>query len=154
MEPGIAGLAIAILVGWVLVFGGGAHLIAAFSGGGAGRVIWQIILGIVYLIGGIYFLMHPLLGLGTLTLLLAGIILTGAVLELVAYFRTRNEGASGWLLLNGLIALLLGGLIWFHWPSISVWAIGILVGINLLTTGISRLMLGIAARKLASRIAL
>jgi len=154
VEPGIAGLAIAILVGWVLVFGGGAHLIAAFSGGGAGRVIWQIILGIVYLIGGIYFLMHPLLGLGTLTLLLAGIILTGAVLELVAYFRTRNEGASGWLLLNGLIALLLGGLIWFHWPSISVWAIGILVGINLLTTGISRLMLGIAARKLASRIAL
>jgi len=149
VEPRIAGLAIAILVGWVLVFGGGAHLIAAFSGGGAGRVIWQIILGIVYLIGGIYFLMHPLLGLGTLTLLLAGIILAGGVLELVAYFRTRNEGASGWLLLNGLIALLLGGLIWFHWPSISVWAIGILVGINLLTTGISRLMLGIAASRIA-----
>lgn len=152
VEPGIAGLAVAILVGWVLLFGGGAHLIAAFSGGGTGRVIWQVILGIVYLIGGIYFLTHPLLGLGTLTLLLAGIILAGGVLELVAYFRTRSEGGSGWLLLNGLIGLLLGGLIWFHWPSSSVWAIGILVGVNLLMTGISRLMLWTAARSLVGRL--
>lgn len=152
VEPGIAGLAVAILVGWVLIFGGGAHLIAAFSGGGTGRVIWQVILGIVYLIGGIYFLTHPLLGLGTLTLLLAGIILAGGVLELVTYFRTRSEGSAGWLLLNGLIGLLLGGLIWFHWPSSSVWAIGILVGVNLLMTGISRLMLWMAARSLVGRL--
>lgn len=152
VEPGIAGLAVAILVGWVLIFGGGAHLIAAFSGGGAGRVIWQVILGTVYLIGGVYFLTHPLLGLGTLTLLLAGVILAGGVLELVAYFRTRSEGGSGWLLLNGLIGLLLGGLIWFHWPSSSVWAIGILLGVNLLMTGISRLMLWTAARSLVSRL--
>jgi uncharacterized membrane protein HdeD (DUF308 family) len=153
IEPGVAGLAVALLVGWLLIFGGGAHVIAAFSGGGAGRVIWQVLLGIIYVVGGFYFLTHPLLGLGTLTLLLAGIILAEAVLEFIAYFRSRSEAGSGWLLVNGLITLLLGGLIWLHWPSSSVWAIGTLVGVNLLMTGFSRLMLGMAVRKLASRVA-
>jgi uncharacterized membrane protein HdeD (DUF308 family) len=153
IEPGIAGLAATILVGWLLVFGGGAHFVAAFSGGGAGRVIWQILIGIVYIVGGLYFLTHPLLGLGTLTLLLAVIILMEAVFEIIAYFRTRGQEGSGWLLVNALITLLLGGLIWFHWPSSSVWAIGILVGVNLLMTGFSRLMFGLAARKLVSHAA-
>jgi uncharacterized membrane protein HdeD (DUF308 family) len=153
VEPEVAGIGVAILVGWLLIFGGGAHLIAAFGGGGAGRVIWQVLLGIIYIIGGIYFLMHPLLGLGTLTLLLAGIILAEAVLEFIAYFRARSESGSGWLLINGLITLLLGALIWLHWPSSSVWAIGTLVGVNLLMTGFSRLMLGLAARKLVGRVA-
>ena len=153
IEPGIAGLAVTILVGWVLIFGGGAHLVAAFSGGGAGRVIWQILIGIVYIVGGLYFLTHPLLGLGTLTLLLAVIILMEAVFEVIAYFRTRGQEGSGWLLVNALITLLLGGLIWFHWPSSSVWAIGILVGVNLLMTGFSRLMFVLAARKLVSHAA-
>jgi uncharacterized membrane protein HdeD (DUF308 family) len=152
IEPGVAGLAVTILVGWVLILGGGAHLIAAFSGGGAGRVLWQVLIGIVYIIGGFYFLTHPLLGLGTLTLLLASIILAEGVLEIIAYFRTRGEGGAGWLLMNAVITLLLGGLIWVHWPSSSVWAIGTLVGVNLLMTGISRLMFGLAARKLVSRV--
>src|SRR5580698_1726952 len=153
IEPGVAGLGVTVLVGWLLIFGGGAHLVAAFSGGGAGRVIWQILIGIVYIVGGLYFLTHPLLGLGTLTLLLAVIILMEAVFEVISYFRMRGEGGSGWLLVNALITLLLGGLIWFHWPSSSVWAIGILVGVNLLMTGFSRLMFGLAARKLVSRAA-
>ena len=152
-EPAIAGLAVAILVGWLLILAGVAHLSTAFSGGGAGRVIWQVILGIIYVIGGVYFLTHPLLGLGTLTLLLAVIILAEAALEFVAYFGARRESGSVWLLINGLITLLLGGLIWVHWPSSSVWAIGTLVGVNLLMTGFSRLMLGMAARKLASQVA-
>ena len=153
VEPGVAGLAATILVGWLLIFGGGAHVVAAFSGGGAGRVIWQALIGIVYIVGGFYFLTHPLLGLGTLTLVLAVIILMAAVCEAIAYFRSRGEGGSGWLLVNALITLLLGGMIWFHWPSSSVWAIGTLVGVNLLMTGISRLMLGLVARKLVNRVA-
>jgi uncharacterized membrane protein HdeD (DUF308 family) len=151
IEPGVAGWAITILVGWLLIFGGVAHLVAAFTGGGAGRVIWQVLIGIAYVLGGVYFLTHPLLALGTLTLLLAAIILVEGILEVIAYFRMRGEGGSGWLLVNALITLLLGGLIWFHWPSSSVWAIGILVGVNLLMTGMSRLMFGLAARQLAKR---
>jgi uncharacterized membrane protein HdeD (DUF308 family) len=57
------------------------------------------------------------------------------------------------MLLNALITLLLGCLIWFHWPSSTVWAIGTLVGVNLLITGITRLMFGLAARKLVKQAA-
>jgi uncharacterized membrane protein HdeD (DUF308 family) len=63
----------------------------------------------------------------------------------------KGHGASSWLLLNGIITLLLGGLILFHWPSSSIWAIGTLVGVNLLMTGITRLMFGLAARKLVAQ---
>ena len=148
-EPGFAALAVTFFVGWLLIFGGVAHLLATFAGGGVGRVIWQVILGLVYILGGFYFLTHPLLGLGTLTLMLAGILVADAVLEFAAFFRSRGEEGSIWMLVNAFITLLLGGLIWMHWPSSSVWAIGTLVGVKLLMTGISRLMLGIAARKLA-----
>lgn len=150
LEPVVAGLAVAFLVGWVLIFGGVAHLIAAFSGRGS-RVIWAVILGILYFAGGIYFLTHPLLGLGGLTLLLASIVLAEAAIELIAYFRAPKEARPTWMLVNAVVTLLLGGLIWLHWPSSSEWAIGTLVGVNLLMTGISRLMVGTTARRVASR---
>jgi uncharacterized membrane protein HdeD (DUF308 family) len=148
IEPAVAGLGVTLLVGWLLIFGGTSHLIAAFKGGGARRVIFQMLIGIVYAIGAIYCLTHPLLAISTLTLLLASVILVEGVLEIIAYFRLKGEFASGWMLFNGLVTLLLGGLIWLHWPSSSVWAIGVLVGVNLLMTGMSRLMFGLAARKL------
>jgi len=147
IEPAVAGLGVALLVGWLLVFGGICHFIAAFSGGGVGRVLFQILAGIVFVIGGLYFVTHPLLALGSLTLLLAGVIIAVGIFELITYFSRQGEQASGWVLFNGIIAILLGGLIWFHWPSSSVWAIGTLVGVNLLLTGVSRLMLGLAGRR-------
>jgi uncharacterized membrane protein HdeD (DUF308 family) len=147
IEPAVAGLGVALLVGWLLIFGGVSHFISAFEGGGAKRVIFQILAGVVFLIGGYYLLTHPLLALGTLTLLLAGVILAAGVCEIISYFRLKDEQASGWMLFNGIVALLLGGMIWLHWPSSSVWAIGTLVGVNLLLTGITRLMVGLTGRR-------
>lgn len=149
IEPAVAGLAVAILVGWFLIFGGIAHAVGTFDGGGVGRVAWQLIVAVIYIVGGMYFVTHPLLGLGTLTLFLAAILLAEAVVEVIAYFANRGEGAS-WRLLNALVTLLLGGMIWRNWPSSSIWAIGTLVGVNLMITGFSRLMLGSAARRLAA----
>jgi uncharacterized membrane protein HdeD (DUF308 family) len=129
--------------GWLIV----AAIISAFEGGGARRVLFQILAGVVFLIGGYYLLTHPLLGLGTLTLLLAAVILAAGVCEILTYYRLRSEQASGWMLLNGIVALVLGGLILFQCPSSSVWAIGTLVGVILLT-GITRLMVGLTGRRL------
>ena len=150
VEPAVAGLAVAILVGWLLIFGGVAHGISAFAGGGAGRIVWQLIVAAIYAVAGLYFLTHPLLGLGTLTLYLAVVLLVEAVIEIVAYFMVGREGGSGWRLVNAIVTLLLGGMIWRNWPSSSAWAIGTLVGVNLMITGFSRLMLGTAARKVAA----
>ena len=152
-EPFTAGLGVTLLVGWLLVIGAVAHFISAFKGGGAKHVILQTLVGLVYLVAGGYFLTHTIMGVSTLTLLLASVILVEGVFELLAYFRLRGKEGSTWLLINGLVTVLLGGLIWFHWPSSTVWAIGTLVGVNLLMTGISRLMFGLAARKLVTHVA-
>src|SRR3954463_12404575 len=93
-EPAVAGLAVAIFVGWFLILGAVAHAIGAFGGGGAGRVVWQVIVAVLYFFGGMYFLTHPLLGLGTLTLFLAIILVVEAVVEVAAYFATREAGGS------------------------------------------------------------
>src|ERR1700687_2421692 len=102
IEPGVAGLRVTLLVGWLLIFGGVGHVIAAFKGGSAKQVIFQVLVAIVYLIGGIYFLMHTFMATATLTLLLAGVILAEGALEVIAYFRMKGAGAAGWLLLNGI----------------------------------------------------
>ena len=148
IEPAVAGLGVALLVGWLLIFGGVSHFVSAFEGGGARRVLFEILAGVVFVLGGYYMVTHPLLALSTLTLVLAAVILAAGVCEIVTYFRLRSEQASGWILFNGIVALILGALIWLHWPSSSVWAIGTLVGVNLLLTGITRLMVGLTGRRL------
>ena len=148
IEPAVAGLGVALLVGWLLIFGGVSHFVSAFEGGGTRRVLFEILAGVVFVVGGYYMVTHPLLALSTLTLVLAAVILAAGVCEIVTYFRLRSEQASGWILFNGIVALILGALIWLHWPSSSVWAIGTLVGVNLLLTGITRLMVGLTGRRL------
>lgn len=146
-EPMLAGLAAALLVGWILTLGGIAHAVAVF-GGGVARALWQAALSVIYLVGGLYFITHPLLGLGTLTLFLAGILLAQALLEVLTWMQTRNQSGAGLRLVTAAVTLLLGVMIWRQWPSSSVWAIGTIVGVNLLMTGFSHLMLAGAARRL------
>jgi len=149
IEPAVAALAVSRLVGWLLVFGGLVYLIGACAGRGLKEVIFQLAIGIIYLIGGRYSLTHPHLAMATLTLLLGAVIMAGGVAEIISYLRLKSADASGWMLFNGIIRFFLGGMIWFHWPSSSVWAIGILVGLTLLITGMTRLMFAFTARKLS-----
>jgi len=148
VEPATAAVGIVLLLGWLLIFGGVAHFIGTFRGGGTKRVIFQILSAIAFLLGGLYLVTHPLLAIGTLTVLLAFVLFVEGVFDIVTYFRLQRESPSGWLLLNGIVALLLGGLIWAQWPSSSAWAIGTLVGVNLVMTGITRLMFGLGGRRL------
>jgi uncharacterized membrane protein HdeD (DUF308 family) len=144
--PFVAGLAVSAIVGWMLIFGGVVHLAAAFHVRGAGAVLWEILVGLVYLVGGGYMLFHPLIGIATLTLFLAAVFLAEGVFEIVAFFGIRGQTNSGWMLFDGIITILLAGLIWFHWPSSSVWAIGTIVGISLLMSGVKWLMISLASR--------
>ncbi len=148
IEPATAVIGIAMLLGWLLLFGGVAHFIATLRGGSVTRIVLQLLSAIAFMLGGLYILRHPLLAIGTLAALLAVVIFVAGILDIIAWFRLQREHPSGWMLANGIVALLLGGLLWVQWPSGSAWAVGTLVGVNMLMTGITRLIFGMAGHRL------
>jgi uncharacterized membrane protein HdeD (DUF308 family) len=153
LEPFVAGLAVTTLVGWLLVIGGIMHIIHTFRAESFGRGVWEFLVGVFYLAVGAYFLMHPVMALTALTLTLAIVLFFEAVMELTGWFAIRHTKGSGWLLADAIATTFLAVLIWMGWPSVSVWAIGTLVGIKLIISGFSRLMLGSGTRRLEHRFA-
>jgi len=123
-------------------------LIFAFQSHTVGGFFWKLLLAIAYGFAGIYVLIHPMLGLVSLTLVLAVFLIAEGVIEIVFYFNIRKVENSGWVLVDGIITFILGLLIWANWPSASAWVIGTLVGISLMFSGISRFMLSLAIRDL------
>jgi uncharacterized membrane protein HdeD (DUF308 family) len=144
--PPIAGIGATILIGWLLVFSGVMHLVFGWHTREAGGLIWGILLGIVYILVGFYMLLHPVAGLAALTLALGAYLFVEAVLEFVLSWRIRPLSGWGWLLLDGVVTLILSMLIWMTWPSNSPWVIGTLLGISMIFSGSSRLMLLMAGR--------
>jgi uncharacterized membrane protein HdeD (DUF308 family) len=149
--PVLAGIAVNLVVAWLLLFCGVAHLVFGWHLRGAGGVIWQFLLGTLYIVIGVYLLMHPVRGLVTLTLALAIYLFIEGVLELILAFQTQT--GRGWLLLDGIVTLILAILIWRTWPSSTEWVLGTLVGISMIFSGTSRLMLSLAARRVATKLA-
>ena len=145
--PFASSIGLVILLGWLILISAVWHLIFAFQTRGLGNILWRALLAIPYGFVGFYMLWHPLLGMLTLTFLLAIFLLFEGVLEIVLYFNIRKVRNAGWVLLDGIITLILGFLIWAHLPSTSVWVIGTLVGISLIFTGISRIMLSSGNRR-------
>jgi uncharacterized membrane protein HdeD (DUF308 family) len=148
--PPIAGIAVTVLVGWLLVVSGGFHLFYGWHIRSKGSLVWELVVGVVYILAGIFLLVHPVAGLATLTLALAIYLTAEGVVELILSFRLRPHPGWGWLLFDGILTLLVAIMIWRTWPSSAPWIIGTLVGISMLFSGTSRLMLSMSARRLVS----
>jgi len=151
--PMAAGIAINLLVAWLLLFSGCTHLVFAWYTRSTGGLLWELLVGVLYILIGVYLLVHPVAGLLSLTLALAIYLLLEAILEFALGLKLRPLPGSGWLLFDGILTLILAAMIWRAWPSSSEWAIGILVGVSMLFSGTSRLMLSLAARSVASKLA-
>jgi len=137
---------VVIVIAWLLMIGGVVHFVHAFRKH-EGHRFWNAAVGIIYLLTGLYLRLNPLLGLAALTLALIAFFVAQGLVDIFLYFRTRKSGASGWLLFHGVVTFILGLLIWEHWPSGALWVIGTLVGINMIMTGTTRLMLTLAVRR-------
>jgi uncharacterized membrane protein HdeD (DUF308 family) len=148
--PLASSIGIVILLAWLILFAGISHLIFAFHSHSIGGFLWQILLVLIYGAAAIYMLMNPLLGVLSLTLVLAVFLLVEGILEMALYFRIRQVRHAGWVLFDGIVTLILGIVIWAQWPSSSIWVIGTLVGISLIFSGISRFMLSLAVRHLSA----
>lgn len=152
LMPFVAGLAIAKLVGVLLIVGGVMYAIDAVKGESTGHKVWRGIVAILYVAAGVYFLANPMIALTTLTLFLAFVLFVEAFSNVAVFFQGRHMKGAGWFLVNAVITFILAVMIWRNWPSISIWAIGTLVGIDLLVNGFSRLMLGSSMRTVSRRI--
>jgi uncharacterized membrane protein HdeD (DUF308 family) len=151
--PWEAGLVITLVVGWSAIFNGFAQMVFAFRTHGGLHIALEIILGIIYIVAGIFLLMHPVGGLLALTLFLASFLLIYGIFALVLAFQMRPLHGWGWVLFDGIITILLGILIWAHWPFNSDWVVGTLFGISIFVSGITRLMMSLALRRVATQAA-
>jgi len=151
--PPAAGIAVTILVGWLLIFSGVAHLVFGWHTRTTGGLLLEVLLGIVYILVGVYLLLNPVAGLVSLTLALTIYLFAEGILEFILAIRLRPLPGSGWLFIDGIVTIILGVMIWRAWPSSTAWAVGILVGVSMLFSGIARLMLSLAARRLVTHLA-
>jgi len=128
-------------IAFILGSAGFAKLFYAFRTREEGGFIWKLLLSILYLSVALSLLINPVTGAITITLLIGSFFLTEGTFESILAFRLRPQKNWAWVLLNGIVTILLGALIWFQWPSNAPWLLGTFVGVSILFTGISRIML-------------
>jgi uncharacterized membrane protein HdeD (DUF308 family) len=150
IAPAAAGITVTVLAGWLLIFSGIAHLIFGWERRTTGVLLWELVVGILYLIVGCYLLIHVAEAVTGLTIVLGIYLFAEALLEFVLSYRLRPLPGSAWLALDGAVTMVLAFLIWRPWSA--AWAPGVLVGISMLVSGISRLMLSLAARRVVANI--
>jgi uncharacterized membrane protein HdeD (DUF308 family) len=151
-SPFLAAVAVNVAVAWLIVLAGVVHLVLAFRAHGAGSMIWKLLVGVAYVCFGGYLIARPVLGVASLTLLLASLFLIEGILDIVLFVKMRPIRGSSWVLLDGIVSLLLGLMIYMQWPSSAAWAIGTLVGVSLIFSGVARVMMSMAVRNVTSAV--
>ncbi len=147
-SPMVTGVAVAIMVGSFLLVGGVVQLVFALKAKSWEAGVLNFFGGSLSLVCGGLMIAHPLFGLGFLTLLLAAFFVVGGISKISFSFQVRPAQNWVWILFSGIVGLVLGMMIWSQWPLSGAWAVGTLVGIDILFTGWSTLAIGLAARKL------
>ncbi|QDS97559.1 HdeD family acid-resistance protein [Adhaeretor mobilis] len=148
--PAVAGTAVVMVIGGILLIAGVAQIVSGLRSDGWSSKLPPLILGAITSLCGLGLLGEPWIGMKFIALLLAIFFTVGGIWKVIASFSYRP--ASGWLalLLSGILTLVLGVLIWRQWPLSGLWAVGVLVGVDLLTTGISIVAVASTVRRLKS----
>ena len=148
IAPAAAGITVTLLAGWLLIFSGIAHFVFGWERRTTGVMGWELLVGTLYVVIGCYLLFHIAAALAALKVVLGIYLFAEAILEFVLSYRMHPLPGSGWLAVDGLVTLVLALLVWRTWSA--PWVIGVLVGISILFSGISRLMLSMAARRVVA----
>ena len=148
VSPFLASLVVTTIVAFVLIVTGIAQIFQAWQMKSWGGFLWQLIIGIVLLIGGIAIYANPVAGTLTLTLFAAVMFLAKGILQIILGFQLRPHDGWSWILVSGIIAVIVGILIYVQWPMSSLYALGTLAGISLAFTGWSYVAIALAARRM------
>lgn len=146
-SPMIVAVAVNVLISWLIIVAGLAHVAVAFHRKEAAHIIWRVLVGIAYLVFGIQLITHPTIGVASLTHVLALLFLLEGIFDIALFFQVPSAQGSGWVLFDGVVALILGLMIYLRWPSSSAWAISTLVGVNMIISGVTTVILSFAVRR-------
>jgi uncharacterized membrane protein HdeD (DUF308 family) len=145
--PLLSSLTIGLFFGAALAVAGFAHVAHAFSAPGWKGALGEVVLAVVFLVAGLVMLVNPVLTVATLTLLVISYFLVEGLVLLYFAWSLRSERGWIWSAVAGAISLALAGLLFVGFPGTAAWALGLLFGINLLTTGVSMIVVGNGARE-------
>jgi len=135
LVPAVASVGTAIFIGWVLLIVGGVMVAAAFSAHSIGTLLWRMLWAVLTVLVGFWLIVEPHNGTLTLTLVLGIYFLLMGITRITIAFMARGEPNAGWLGLSGVAGFLIGILVLAKFPSSADWAIGLLVGIDLIFAG-------------------
>jgi uncharacterized membrane protein HdeD (DUF308 family) len=146
--PPLATIAVAIFIGWLFLISGVAGLITTFGARHAPGFWWALLSALLGIAAGIVLLAWPLSGVVTLTLLLIIFFIIEGVLSIMYALEHKREltGQWGWMLASGIIDLVLAAMIFAGLPGTAAWALGLLVGINMLFGGSAMIAMAMNAR--------
>jgi len=150
--PAIATLAVTILIGWLFLVSGIIGLVTTFWMRNAPGFWWALLSAVLGIVVGIMLLASPLTGAFSLTLVLVAFFVIEGVASIMFALDHRKEmsGQWGWMLASGIIDLALAIMIFAGLPSTAAWAVGLLVGINMIFGGSALIAMALHARTATS----
>jgi uncharacterized membrane protein HdeD (DUF308 family) len=153
LVPPVATLTVALIIGWVLLFSGIAGLFTTFSMRPMPGFWWSLLSAAIGIAAGLVLLFSPAEGAITLTVVLVAFFVVEGIASIMFAVDHRNELPGTWIamLLSGIVDLVLGGLIFLGLPSSAAWAIGLLVGINMIFGGFALIAMALQARNVGVR---
>ncbi|WP_026987606.1 HdeD family acid-resistance protein [Fodinicurvata fenggangensis] len=152
IAPGIATIAVELMIGWLLLGSGLIGLVSVIRSGKASPGFWWNLLGaIIFLLAGIALLWDPVAGAVTLTMILAAYLLAIGIAKLISvpHYRRTITGSWGWIFFSAILDIVLGLLIVSGLPGSGLWILGLFVGINLLFSGLAIALTAYGARKIS-----
>jgi uncharacterized membrane protein HdeD (DUF308 family) len=149
LVPAVAAVGTAIFIGWILLIAGAFMVAAAFSAHSVGSLLWRMLWAVLTVIVGIWLIVEPHNGTLTLTLVLGIYFLLMGLTRTTVAFIGRGQPNAGWVGLSGVAGLLIGILILAKFPSSADWAIGLLVGIDLIFAGWTLTSVALVGKDLA-----
>ncbi|RUP00450.1 HdeD family acid-resistance protein [Hyphomicrobium sp.] len=148
--PPIATLTVTFFIGWLLLFSGIAGLYTTFSMRPMPGFWWSLLSAIIGIAAGLVLLFSPGTGAVSLTIVLVAFFIIEGIASIMFALEHRRELPGSWvmMLLSGIVDLVLGGMIFLGLPSSAAWAIGLLVGINMIFGGVALIAMALQARNI------
>lgn len=145
--PTLASVVAVAVFGWVMIVSAVFQIAHAIRVRKWPGFVLHLLGGLLYGAAGILTLLYPFSGALALTLLVAGLFLADGILQIVMAYRVRPREGWGWFLASGIASIVLGALLAFGWPGTAMWALGVLLGVNLIFAGAMHSALALECRR-------